>query len=43
MENTHESIEALFQKPNKTKTGYDKVPLGKNTLGVMMKAIRVDS
>ena len=33
------NINAFFQRPNKTKTGFDAMVLGKETLGQMMKTI----
>ena len=33
------AITAFFQKPNKSKKGFTKEPIGKNTLGNMMKEI----
>ena len=35
----HPENQAFFQKPNKSKTGFTKELLGKNTLGDMMKTI----
>ena len=37
--NMHPECNAFFQYPNESKTGYDKKPIGKNTLGSLMKTI----
>ena len=39
MENLNDKCEAFFQYPNKNKDGYDNKPIGKNSLGSMMKTI----
>ena len=39
IENTHEEVDSLFQKPSKCRTTYDKQVIGKNPLGDMMKTI----
>ena len=39
MANLNENCDAFFQHPDENKTGYDKKPIGKNTLGEMMKVI----
>lgn len=35
----HPNLKDFWQRPNKIRTGFDSAPLGKNTLGTMMKEI----
>lgn len=39
MDKLHPNLKDFWQRSNKTRTGYDSAPLGKNTLGTLMKEI----
>lgn len=39
IESLNPKLNDLFQRPNKSKNGFDAMPLGKNQLGTMMKKI----
>ena len=41
--NLNENCNALFQYPNKENDGFDRKPIGKNTIGEMMKEISNDA